>query len=1093
MANKSMNFKAKVQMDASQFKKEALGVAGVVKKLQNSFLGLASSLGAGLGLGALLSNMRKTSVELSTAVATLENVSKVTKELTVEGMQVNRQFSIFGEDMKFVDGLAKEYRQDLISLTNGYAQFRAAATQCGVTLEDQKSIYESLTRAATFYHMSSDRTRDMMYAVTQMFSKGKVVAEELRRQLGNSLPGAFGIMALAAKDAGISVTGTVSELEDLMKKGKLLAGDVLPAFGKRLDEVTEKINLDSLQLTINELRNAWINLTKSVNMEGFYKKVLKGTTDVVNYISTHLTQMKANIMGILTGVVAYNFWGKLQAQGDLWLKNQKKNLRIYEAEFRKLDKVITDYYKSGFVSPSKKGPLEFDILKTDPNAIYKTKGGSLTTISQINTELERYKQLALEAGKANATINKQVGAWGVALRGVKNILTSIGQTIMSMGIAAIASAIIGALTSLWRVHAEFKKEIKELNKEIKDFGDGTKEAENSIAHTKKLAEQQLKVIEDTNSTEQQRKAAVRELNRLQGSIKGHTIDIKDNTETIRKKTREWLEDLKKVARAEAIINKQVSNETKIRDLQSEKTSHEAHIQSLIDRNIAYYDSKKGRAYSTYPFTGIDDDYRQIKELNKQIAILEANNKQLEADLDAIGAEVNEINSSTTTNPVYGDGGDTEKLKGLAKVFEDYENEVYALNAQLDAGAISAEEYGNEMQKLVDKTYKEVIGTRDLEEEIKKVENGHQKLADLTNTFWGSAHQMWSGLTEDIKRANKELDKYLEKNDSALSEYLKNVDTPQLGTRDASYDYKKTDAEILSEQRDIIKKFLDDIQAQIEVTEKGIAGGVTGLDGRLEALKKRLMEVISALNTLDDKQFAATTAADIDELQKKLSKANFSTFKDIATTFDRVGDGIEKIIKAFDEDWEENSKMKEFIDGWRKFASVLNEIIQLVDLFNGLMQTFNTINEISLALEKAQTAEIAKNTAVSLTNAGAKTAEASANMQDAGASAVSGAAKLPFPASLVAIGVALAAIAGVVATLKAMGKFENGGVVGGHSYHGDKQLIRANSKEMVLTTGQQRNLLNLANGGGAAGGEITFKLRGQDIVGAISNFNMKKRG
>ncbi len=173
--------------------------------------------------------------------------------------------------------------------------------------------------------------------------------------------------------------------------------------------------------------------------------------------------------------------------------------------------------------------------------------------------------------------------------------------------------------------------------------------------------------------------------------------------------------------------------------------------------------------------------------------------------------------------------------------------------------------------------------------------------------------------------------------------------------------------------------------------------------------------------------------------------------------------------------------------------MLNEIIQLVDLFNGLMQTFNTINEISLALEKAQTAEIAKNTAVSLTNAGAKTAEASANMQDAGASAVSGAAKLPFPASLVAIGVALAAIAGVVATLKAMGKFENGGVVGGHSYHGDKQLIRANSKEMVLTTGQQRNLLNLANGGGAAGGEITFKLRGQDIVGAISNFNMKKRG
>ena len=55
-----------------------------------------------------------------------------------------------------------------------------------------RDIYEALTRAAGAYHMAADRTNDMMIAVTQMLSKGKVAAEELRRQLGNTLPGAFG-------------------------------------------------------------------------------------------------------------------------------------------------------------------------------------------------------------------------------------------------------------------------------------------------------------------------------------------------------------------------------------------------------------------------------------------------------------------------------------------------------------------------------------------------------------------------------------------------------------------------------------------------------------------------------------------------------------------------------------------------------------------------------------------------------------------------------------------------------------------------------------------------------------------------------------
>ena len=235
MARNSQTFKAVAKLDASQFKKEARNISRVVNNMRNTFLGFAASLGAGLGLGQLISTMRKTAVELSTAMATLENVSKETVSLTIATNEAQVSMSNFGKTFAFVERLAKTYKQDLIALTNGYAQFKASADQAGVSMEDQEKIYEALTRAAAFYHMSGDRTNDMMNAVIQMMSKGKVASEELRRQLGNSLPGAFGIMAKAAQVAGISITGSVSEMEDLMRKSKVMAKDVLPAFADELN------------------------------------------------------------------------------------------------------------------------------------------------------------------------------------------------------------------------------------------------------------------------------------------------------------------------------------------------------------------------------------------------------------------------------------------------------------------------------------------------------------------------------------------------------------------------------------------------------------------------------------------------------------------------------------------------------------------------------------------------------------------------------------------------------------------------------------------------------------------------------------------
>lgn len=97
--------------------------------------------------------------------------------------------------------------------------------------------------------------------------------------------------------------------------------------------------------------------------------------------------------------------------------------------------------------------------------------------------------------------------------------------------------------------------------------------------------------------------------------------------------------------------------------------------------------------------------------------------------------------------------------------------------------------------------------------------------------------------------------------------------------------------------------------------------------------------------------------------------------------------------------------------------------------------------------------------------------------------------LPFPFNLAAWATVAATIAGIFASLP---KFATGGIVGGSGYNGDRQLIRANSGEMVITRAQQARLWSAISGGGQlGGGQVVFKISGQELYGVLTNYNSKK--
>lgn len=121
--------------------------------------------------------------------------------------------------------------------------------------------------------------------------------------------------------------------------------------------------------------------------------------------------------------------------------------------------------------------------------------------------------------------------------------------------------------------------------------------------------------------------------------------------------------------------------------------------------------------------------------------------------------------------------------------------------------------------------------------------------------------------------------------------------------------------------------------------------------------------------------------------------------------------------------------------------------------------------------------------------GAKEGESMAN-------ATASASSLPFPANIAAIASVIATVVGTFASIfSVVGAFAGGGVIQGASTHGDQLLARVNAGEMILNGSQQARLFNLLDGAGAVGGAgmglVSFKIKGSDLYGSLSNYSKVK--
>lgn len=157
-------------------------------------------------------------------------------------------------DLAYIKSEADRLGIAINQLGGGFTKFSVAAAGAGVSSYNTKKIFTSVAEAGRVMNLSAEDSNGIFLALTQMMSKGKIQAEELRGQLGERLPGAFNLMAEAL---GV----TVGELNNMLDKGQVLANE--DTFVKFADVMTAKFSgqlpaaLRSLSSDLGRLQNAW--------------------------------------------------------------------------------------------------------------------------------------------------------------------------------------------------------------------------------------------------------------------------------------------------------------------------------------------------------------------------------------------------------------------------------------------------------------------------------------------------------------------------------------------------------------------------------------------------------------------------------------------------------------------------------------------------------------------------------------------------------------------------------------------------------------------------------------------------------------------
>lgn len=881
-----------------------------------------------------------------------------------------------------------------------------------------------------------------MLALSQMMSKGKISSEELRLQMGERLPVALQAMA---KAAGVSVAG----LDKLLKQGKLMSKDVLPKFAEALNEMIPNVDTDNLETSVNRLKNVFTELVNGTDIQSKYKALIDWLTNIVKSAAD-------NIKSIVTYLVA---------------------AVLVMVTSRLVNKIISSIAKAELAA------------KSAARRAAKDAG-------------QKFDEVAWKAQKTGASIKM---AFSKAMLSIKATLISMAPTAILAVIGAIVAKFYNAYKESQRIKGLFNNYLNRMNHAA--------ESNSEIVKVKALLSEYNKV----NSSLDYKKQILGKINGILGT------ELKTNQD-VNKEISKRIELLESAARAELAAKEVAESENELRKIGSKSYNGKTVQELAPDWEIARGDLVKEERFKAKHKVsmvdaigfenGLKDDLNTYIEFSKILS-------------DAKLRLGNEISRSTTiTTPTTDPDDDKKKKTHLQKQQESYDKQFEELGAELEIGKITQAEYNKALGELNIKMYAQAKGTGDkevlesqyfqnLKTAAEKAIRNQDKNAALVefekvqkdyNTKVREAQaQQAKGLISQkelnsnivslsveaaksaagIKGIGDEADVFI----SVMQLNAKLLATAvKIKPRDTTFDYKKTKADIASENLDKAKELADKYKEEARIIG--------------ETLSDEIANAMANVPSMEEALKLAQVQEDIKNFGKELDESLYSGVKDIAS-------GSDRIVNAF-------SNLRDVMNDvdateWERIMAIWNTLTNVIDSFMSICKMIENITELTNKLTKAKEIEgviekqasdkkiigAVKEMAVDTASAETKKANSrgvvAANTAEAATAAGKSVAGIP----IVGIALAAAAVAGIVALFATLPKFARGGIIGGGPTSGDKMLARVNAGEMILNQGQQSHLFEAINSGRLGGGgnissSVTTRIRAKDLILTINN-ELKSQG
>ena len=215
---------------------------------------------------------------------------------------------VLKQNLGFVEASAKEMGISYVEFGQAYSKMLMATDTSALASKDKEKMFKDLSAYMVAIGQSEDEQKGTFRSLTQMFTKGRIQAEEMHQMAERGIPA----LSMIKKAAMESLKITSAEYEKLQQKGLLDPAKILPKFAEMLGEQARSTGAFAKAVSNDvaaqqRLKDEWKKFSFTIMSSGLSEglgKLFNGLADLLQILSP----LAKEIMGVVKSLSKLVYW-----------------------------------------------------------------------------------------------------------------------------------------------------------------------------------------------------------------------------------------------------------------------------------------------------------------------------------------------------------------------------------------------------------------------------------------------------------------------------------------------------------------------------------------------------------------------------------------------------------------------------------------------------------------------------------------------------------------------------------------------------------------------------------------------------------------